>query len=551
MPHKIFIASSGKCRDWAADFQEFLEQITAESFEFEVWHQDIFQPSSFVLPELVRKAAASSAAIFIFGPDDNIEINGETKTITRDNVIFELGLFAGHLGLNKVIIVTPESTNDYHLLSDADGLITLRFSFKAQSDNNRIAALGPTANKIKRHLERVLSSEEPLNINALESVGLTDATYTTDHSSFSYSEAMDATSHRFSLLGVGADKVTSNKSKFDDMIERIIQNRGTVRLLLLDPNCYYMVTDQRREGESESLRRNVRNSLIRIKEVINTYHCASYIEIKSYFALTYDHMPPFRLTFVDSDRCVVSPRRFSERDQSETQPQLIFRRSPSAGGPGYYGAFLDYFQSIWKQSTEETVESMLAKIDKYPQRTVPFGCVHGRFQPPHKGHLNYILKAKAECEILYIGITQPDNEVLADCPADPHRAEARNNPLSFTERQEALKRMLAGRKLFERRDFVIIPYDIDSPELLKRYIHSTWTQYTTLIDDWNVKKNQQLKKLGFEVKSLADKREDESISGTAIRTLARDGDDGYRAMITTDVATYLDELDFAGRLRSH
>jgi cytidyltransferase-like protein len=549
MPHKIFIASSGKTRDWATDLQETLDPITAEIFEFEVWHQDIFSPSSFVLPDLLRKAASSSAAIFIFGPDDNIEINGESKTITRDNVIFELGLFTGHLGLNRVLIISPSDKSHYRLLTDVEGLTTIEFSFKPHSDNNRIAALGPTANKIKRHLERVLSGDDPLNINALESVGLTEATFTTEHSSFSYVEALNASSLQFSLLGVGADKVTSNRNQFDDMVERIIANRGVIKLLLLDPNCHYMVVSHRREEESASLRRNVRKSLVRIKEVIETFQCASRFEIKSYFALNHDHMPPFRLTFVDNDRCIVSPRRFAERDQSETQPQLIFRRSATRGGKGYFGAFNDYFESLWKQATDETVESMLAKIDKYPVRTVPFGCVHGRFQPPHTGHLNYILAAKAQCDILYIGITQPDNESLTECPADPHRSETRNNPLSFNERQEALRHMLTAQKLYERRDYVIIPYDIDSPELLKRYIHSTWTQYTTLIDQWNVHKNARLQRLGYEVKSLTDKREDESVSGTAIRELARASDIRYRRMVTKEVEIFLDNIGFEARLK--
>ena len=551
MPHKIFIASSGKSRDWATDLQESLDRITSDNFEFEVWHQDIFQPSSFVLIDLVRKAASSSAAIFIFGPDDQIEINNQIKSITRDNVIFELGLFTGHIGLDKVILITPKDNENYRLMTDADGLTTLRFSFKAHSDGNRIAALGPTANRIKRHIEKVLSPGEPLNVNALESVGLTEATYTTDHSSFSYSEAIKATQLRFSLLGVGADKVTSNKVEFDGMIERIIENNGIIRLLLLDPNCYYMVISQQRDDELIALRKAVKNSLIRIAEVISTFQCHSRIEIKSYFALTPDHMPPFRLTFVDNERCVVSPRKFSKRDQSETQPQLIFNRSSTRIGAGYYGAFNDYFESLWRQATEETIESMLNKIDKYPRRTVPFGCVHGRFQPPHKGHLNYILAAKERCEILYIGITQPDNESLSDCPDDPHRSDRENNPLSFMERQESLKRMLAGSNLYERRDFVIIPYDIDSPELLKRYIHPTWMQYTTLIDDWNIKKNQKLKKLGYETTSLANKREDDRISGTAIRSLARSDDISYRQMITEEMAGYLDEISFVARLKAN
>lgn len=548
MAHKIFIASSGKNRDWAADLQELLDRITSDDFEFEVWDQDIFRPSSYVLHDLIQKASTSSAAIFLFAPDDEITINAETKKITRDNVIFELGLFTGHLGTSRVIVLASNDTNNFRMMSDIEGLTTVRFSFKPHHDNNRLSALGPSANAIKRHIERVIQSTDSINIHALHSVGLTEATYTTSHSSFSYVEAINASNTSFRLLGVGADKVTSNKEEFDNMIERVMGHEGIVRLLMLDPNSYSVIVNQRREEEFIKFQQNIKNSLYRIAETINLLGCQKYLKIKSYFVHQRDNMPPFRLTFVDEERCIVSPRDFSEGNRAEIQPQLIFRKSATQGGLGYYGAFHTYFESLWRQSTEETVETMLQKIDKLPKRIVPFGCVHGRFQPPHKGHLNYILMAKAQCEILYIGITQPDIESLSDCHADPHRAELQNNPLTFSERAEALRRMLSAHKLYERKDYVIIPFDIDRPDLLKRYIHHTWIQYTTLIDDWNIFKNARLKKLGYEVISLTDHREDERISGTEIRRLARERKPGYHDMVTKEVLTYLDEISFANRL---
>ena len=36
------------------------------------------------------------------------------------------------------------------------------------------------------------------------------------------------------------------------------------------------------------------------------------------------------------------------------------------------------------------------------------GSVHGRFQPPHNGHLEYILAAKVQVKFLWIGIARYD-----------------------------------------------------------------------------------------------------------------------------------------------
>lgn len=40
---------------------------------------------------------------------------------------------------------------------------------------------------------------------------------------------------------------------------------------------------------------------------------------------------------------------------------------------------------------------------------IDIGVVHGRFQPLHLKHMEYILAAKVRCRKLYIGVTNPDN----------------------------------------------------------------------------------------------------------------------------------------------
>ncbi|MFS1985958.1 TIR domain-containing protein [Vibrio breoganii] len=41
------------------------------------------------------------AAIFVLSPDDVVKIRGTEQTVTRDNVVFELGMFIGRLGADK------------------------------------------------------------------------------------------------------------------------------------------------------------------------------------------------------------------------------------------------------------------------------------------------------------------------------------------------------------------------------------------------------------------------------------------------------------------
>lgn len=550
MKHRVFIASSGKNKVWATALQERLDDETSDAYEFVVWDQDIFQPSSFAIADLQRVASTSDAAIFIFAPDDEITICDSTMMITRDNVLFEFGLFAGHLGIERTVILAPTDTATYRLLTDLNGLGTIRFPFRPHSDGSYLSAIATPANKIKRHLQRVLEGRSTVTAARLKNLGLVGATDTTEHSSYSYVTAIDASTTQFMLMGVGADKVTSNEQRFVEMVKRIIANGGHIRLLLLDPSSHAMTVMEDFAGvESGQFRNNVKNSLLRIRAIIDRLQCRNTISIRSYFVSNHTYMPPFRLTFINNDKCIASPRTLGDKNLGKLQPQLVFENTNATEGPNYYGAFLRYFEAHWRQSNPETVESMIRKIDEFPKRTALVGCVHGRFQPPHRNHKEYILTAKARCDVLFIGITQPDIRQLSNCQADPHRSETSNNPLTFNERAECLRRMLSVEKYIEGRDYVIVPFDIDRPDTFQKYIPNTWMQYTTLIDEWNVEKKARLEELGYDVQVLYDRRGQDRISGTKIRYLAKIDDDAYREMVTPEVFSYLQGISFGERLK--
>ena len=68
-------------------------------------------------------------AVFILAPDDLL-LKSKPIYTTRDNVIFELGLFVKALGMDRCFVITPEKREDLHLLTDLQGVTFLTYDSK-------------------------------------------------------------------------------------------------------------------------------------------------------------------------------------------------------------------------------------------------------------------------------------------------------------------------------------------------------------------------------------------------------------------------------------
>lgn len=147
-PH-VFIASSVEGIDVAYTIQELLEYY----FECTVWDQDIISPSSVALLDLISEAQRADYGIFVFSLDDTVKIRGVEKLSARDNVIFELGLFVGSMGISNCFIVLPKAELDFHLPTDLAGITMLKYNSQ-RLDGNLKAALGPVSNQIKKAIQK-------------------------------------------------------------------------------------------------------------------------------------------------------------------------------------------------------------------------------------------------------------------------------------------------------------------------------------------------------------------------------------------------------------
>ncbi len=168
-------------------------------------------------------------------------------------------------------------------------------------------------------------------------------------------------------------------------------------------------------------------------------------------------------------------------------------------------------------------------------KRVPIGCVNGRFQPPHKGHREYILAAKEYCDFLWVGITHYDLLQKNECEIAPHRSEASANPLTYYERAFLLSKMLLAEGIPES-SFGFTPFPIDEPSHLWQFLPTTVTCFTTIYEPWNKHKIKILEDLGYTVHVLWERKlEEKAFSGRKIRDSIRQGNTDWEAAIPASI----------------
>lgn len=172
--------------------------------------------------------------------------------------------------------------------------------------------------------------------------------------------------------------------------------------------------------------------------------------------------------------------------------------------------------------------------------------VHGRFQPLHKGHLNYLLAAKEYCDFLWVGITQCNVNLLLESPNDPHRQERIHNPLTYFERVEMITNVLLDNRL-KLDEFDIVPFPIEAPDSLQAFLPTTVPIFTTINDDWNKHKIKVLKERGYKVIILWEDRA-KIFNGIRIRELIYAGDESWKQQVPPATIHIIEKYSIRDRI---
>lgn len=116
MKPRMFIGSSSEHLPTAKELGSLLEA------DANIIHWDgVLRAGQFTIEGLFDAASRVDFALFVFAPDDILYSRDKQYWATRDNVIFELGLFMGRLGREHAFLVVPE-VEGHKMLSDLLGL---------------------------------------------------------------------------------------------------------------------------------------------------------------------------------------------------------------------------------------------------------------------------------------------------------------------------------------------------------------------------------------------------------------------------------------------
>jgi hypothetical protein len=174
-------------------------------------------------------------------------------------------------------------------------------------------------------------------------------------SGLDYSGALKKVTDGFDFIGIGASKLTSNKSDFEAAVSRAHRNGGKVRLLLCDPRADAMkrleILADVRTGKYLS---NVTQSFAVLFELRKQY--AQDIEIRIYSPRNDKELVTVRMMFLNQSLCLVSQNVFGkDAKEGRSVAQLHVASKPRAGvTPTFYVAFRRLFDQYWATSTRIT-----------------------------------------------------------------------------------------------------------------------------------------------------------------------------------------------------
>ena len=138
----VFIGSSAEGLEVAKAIQANLDY----AFECQIWSQGLFGLSEGTLETLVNAMERFDFAILALTADDLITSRGSEQKSPRDNVLFELGLFIGGLGKDRVYMILDRDAK-LKLLSDLAGITPA--TFKLPNSGTMQSAVGSACTAIE------------------------------------------------------------------------------------------------------------------------------------------------------------------------------------------------------------------------------------------------------------------------------------------------------------------------------------------------------------------------------------------------------------------
>lgn len=125
MKKRIFIG----CSTEELKTAKLVKSILDNYFDVVIWNENLWEKSVFklnsnFLHDLLKAPLKFDFGILIGTPDDKVISRGEELMQARDNIMFELGLFIGRLGIEKCAYLVSKDVKE---MSDLSGIFLSKF----------------------------------------------------------------------------------------------------------------------------------------------------------------------------------------------------------------------------------------------------------------------------------------------------------------------------------------------------------------------------------------------------------------------------------------
>jgi hypothetical protein len=155
---RVFIGSARE----AIPYVNAIHSLLNFHAEVTPWSAGAFQTNNYPMEDLERQVDSNDFAVFVFSPDDIVNMRGKTYLQPRDNTIFEMGLFWGKLRRQRVFYIIPDrvasevgdfTVEEFHIPSDLAGLTVNRYEIR--DDKNYSAAVNVACYAIIEAISRL------------------------------------------------------------------------------------------------------------------------------------------------------------------------------------------------------------------------------------------------------------------------------------------------------------------------------------------------------------------------------------------------------------
>lgn len=143
------------------------------------------------------------------------------------------------------------------------------------------------------------------------------------------------------------------------------------------------------------------------------------------------------------------------------------------------------------------------------------GCLTGRFQPFHLGHVELFLHVVKRHRQVYVAITNPTPESRSFESTNPNRHLSESNPFSFKDRVAFIESVLADNQI-DRERVVIVPFSLTEPSSWHHEVPLKTLQYVRVFSSWEEHKVEVLKEK-YRVEILPTNTSRPPIRATVIR----------------------------------